>query len=67
LVWRQVIDTYRRHLGHAELAAGEQPAMPGDQVEIDIDQHRTKEAKGRDAVGDLPDLFLPVDPWIRGG
>ena len=56
----QVIEAEGRHLGNAELAAGEQPAVPGDHVAVAIDQDRHVEAESLDAVGDLPDLLLAV-------
>ena len=62
----QVIEAQRRHLGHAELAAGEQPAVPGDHVAVAIDQDRDIEAESLDAVGDLPDLLLAVAPRVGG-
>jgi hypothetical protein len=34
-------------------------------TEIAIDQHRHIEAKGRDAIGNLPDLLLAVPPRVR--
>ena len=40
--------------------------MPGDQLELGVDQHRHVEAEGLDAVGDLPDLLLAVEPRVRG-
>ena len=60
----QVIEAQCRHLGHAELAAGEQPAMPGDHIAVAVDQDRDIEAEGLDAVGDLPDLLLGVAPRV---
>jgi hypothetical protein len=51
----QVIEAEGRHLGNAEFAAGEQPAMAGDHVVVAIDQNRGIEVESLDAVGDLPD------------
>jgi hypothetical protein len=62
----QVIETERRYLAAAELAASEQPAVTGDHVELGIDEHRDVKAEGLDAVGDLPDLLLAVEPRVRG-
>src|ERR1700730_2313483 len=62
---RQVIEAQGRHLGHAELAAGAQTAMPTNHVEVSIDQDRYIEAEGLDAIGDLPDLLLAVQPRVR--
>src|SRR5258707_6055217 len=38
--------------------------MPGDQVEVSIDQERHIEAEGLDALGNLPDLLLAVQPRV---
>src|SRR5207244_3842658 len=46
-----------RHRPIAQLSAGEQPAMAGDDLQPGIDQDRYVEAEGGDAVGDLSDLF----------
>ena len=62
----QVIEAKRRHLGHAEFAAGEQPAVTRDHVAVAIDQDRDIEAEGLDAVGDLPDLLFAVAPRVSG-
>jgi hypothetical protein len=40
--------------------------MPCDYVELGIDEHRDVKAEGLDAVGDLPDLLLAVQPRVRG-
>jgi hypothetical protein len=40
--------------------------VPADDVELGIDQHRNIEAEGLDAVRDLPDLLLTVNPRISG-
>src|SRR6516162_9516106 len=63
-----MLETQGRHLGHAEFATCQKPAMPSDHVVVAIDEDRHIEAKGLDAVGDLPDLLLAVLPgigWIR--
>jgi len=62
----QVIEAQGRHLGNAELAAGEQSPVPGDHLELGIDQHRHVEAKALDAVGDLPGLLFAVQPRVGG-
>ena len=62
----QVIEAKGRHLAPAELAASEQPAVTGDHLIVTIDQDWDIEAKGLDAVGDLPDLLLAVEPRVRG-
>ena len=62
----EVIEAQGRHLGQAELAAGQQPAVPGDDVAVAIDQDRDIEAEGLDAVGDLPDLLFAVTTGING-
>ena len=53
-----MFEAQRRHRSHAKLASGEQPAMPGDDPALAIDQDRHVEAKNPDAVGDLPHLRL---------
>ena len=63
---RQVIEPERRHLGPAEHGAGENAAVTRDHVVVAINQNRDIEAKGPDAVGDLPDLLLTVEPRING-
>jgi len=52
LAWAggQMIEAEGRHLGNAELAAGEQPAVPGDHLELRIDQHWHIETKGLKAL-----------------
>ena len=54
------------HRGPAELAAGEQPAMPANHLVVAIGQDRNVEPEGLDAVGDLPDLLFAVEPRVRG-
>ena len=39
--------------------------MTRDNVKIAVDQNRNIEAKGLDAIGDLPDLPVAVQPWVR--
>jgi ParB-like chromosome segregation protein Spo0J len=56
----QVIEAQRRRLGHAQLAAGSEATVPCDHVAIAIDQDRHIEAKGLDALGNLPDLLSAV-------
>src|SRR5215831_11941017 len=59
-----MIEAEGRHFGNPELTAGEQSAMPGNHVEISIDQDRHIETEGFNAIGDLPDLLLVVNPWV---
>jgi len=60
-----MVEAQGRHLAPAELAAGQQPAMPGDHLEFGIDQHRHVEAESLDALRYLPDLLLAVRPRVR--
>ena len=39
--------------------------MPTNHVEVSIDQDRHIEAEGLDAIRDLPDLLLAVQPRVR--
>jgi hypothetical protein len=39
--------------------------VAGDDSAVAIDQDRHIEVEGLDAVGDLPDLFLAVEPRVR--
>ena len=66
LGWGQMIEGERWHLGPAELAAGEQSAVPADHLVVAIGQDRNVEPEGLDAVGDLPDLLFAVEPRVRG-
>ena len=61
-----MIETQRRHLGHAKLVGGEQSAMAGYDVAEAIDQDRDIEAESLDTASDLPDLPLAVAPRVRG-
>jgi hypothetical protein len=49
-----------RRLGSPQLAAGKQPPMTGDNLEVGVDQNRDIESEGLDAAGDLPDLLAGV-------
>jgi hypothetical protein len=40
--------------------------VPGDDLAVAVDQDRDVEAKGVDAVGDLPDLLLGMMPRVGG-
>jgi hypothetical protein len=60
----QMIKAEGRHFGNAALTAGEQPAVPGDDVEIGIDQNRHNEAKTLYTFSNLPDLLLAVPAWV---
>src|SRR6516164_1080651 len=59
-----MIEAHRRHLLPAELARGKQPAVAGYDISVVINQDRNIEAKGLDAVSDLPDLLLAVTARI---
>jgi hypothetical protein len=61
-----VIEAQGRDFGHAELAAGRQPAMPTDHVAMAIHQHGNIKTEDPDAAGDLPDLPLGMNPWVAG-
>jgi hypothetical protein len=61
-----VIETQGGHFAPAQLAAGQQPAMSGDDPVFAIDQDRYIEAEGLDTIGDLPDLLPAVPPGVRG-
>jgi hypothetical protein len=47
----EVIQTQRRHLGKAKRAAGRQPTMSGNRIELSIDQNRNIKAECRNAAG----------------
>jgi hypothetical protein len=40
--------------------------VPGNHLVIAIDQERSGEPEGLDTGGDLADLFLAMDPRVRG-
>jgi len=63
---RQVIEAQSWDFSHAELTAGEQPAVPTDHVALAIDQHGNIKTEDPDAAGDLPDLPFGMDPWVAG-
>ena len=52
--------------GHAELTAGEQPAMSADHIAMAIDQHGHIKTEDPDAAGDLSDLPFGMYPWVAG-
>jgi hypothetical protein len=56
----QVRQFDHRHVGHAEPACGEQPAVAGDHAVVAIDQDRRGPAEFHDARGDLRDLRVAV-------
>jgi hypothetical protein len=53
----QMFEADGRDLAAAEEPASQQPAMPGDDPELGINEDRHVEAEGGDAVGDLADLL----------
>jgi hypothetical protein len=53
-------------LGPAELAAGEDPAMPGDDIALVVDQGRDGEAEGLDRARQLLDLLGAVPARVLG-
>ena len=55
---REVRQHDRRHLGHPRRLGRQQPAMPGDDPALGIDQDRVGEAERPDRGGDLLDLPL---------
>jgi hypothetical protein len=61
---RQVLKADGWNFREAQLARRQQAAMPGDHLEIGIDQQRDVEAEGLDTSGDLPDLLFAVDPGV---
>jgi hypothetical protein len=62
----EVIEAERRHFAPAELSTGQQPAVTRDHILFAVDQNRNIEAKGPDAVGDLPDLLLRMPARVGG-
>ena len=52
----QVLKADRRHLRPAEFKTGEAPPMPGDDVQVRVDQDRHIESESPNATGDLADL-----------
>jgi hypothetical protein len=53
-----------RDLGKAEVLGCEDSSVSRDDFEIAIDQDRDVEAEALDALCDLPDLLLAVDPRV---
>ena len=60
----EVLQADRRDLGATELPAGEQSSMAGDDLVIGVDKDRHVEPEAPDTLGDLPDLFGRVPPWV---
>src|SRR2546423_9940891 len=56
----QVLKTDRWPLEYPELPPRQQPAMPGDDLEIGINDDRDIEAELFDRTSDLPDLLFAV-------
>ena len=56
----------RGHLGHAQLARGEEAAVAGDDAAVGVDQHRIGEAELGDAGGDLCHLRGGVGARVAG-
>ena len=54
----------RRHLGHAERLRRQQPAVPGDDRALGVDQDRIGEAELADRGGDLLDLPLRMGAGV---
>ena len=55
-----------RHLRQPELARRQQPAVPGDDAVLAVDQHRVGEAELADRAGDQRHLRLAVGAGIAG-
>jgi hypothetical protein len=66
LGFAEMFEADRRHLGAAQIPAGEQPAVAGDDLKFGVDQDRHVEAEGHDAVGDLADLLALVPARVPG-
>ena len=64
LCGREMIEAKCGHLGNANFATGEVPAVTHDYVTVAIDQDWDIEAESLDAVGNLPDLPLTVPAWV---
>jgi len=56
----QVFEAQRRHLGPAEFAGGQEPAMPANHVAMAVNQDRDIKTENLDALGNLPDLLFAV-------
>jgi len=61
-----MIKTDRGYFGPAELAAPENPAVPGEHVVVRIDQDGDVKTKFLDAGGDFSDLFFAVMSRVGG-
>ena len=57
----QIADKHAGHLCHALRPGGLHPAMAGDDVVVEVDEHRRHEAKLPQAGPQLRDLLLVVD------
>ena len=55
-----MIQTQRRHLGKAKRAAGRQPTVPRNHIELSIDQDRNIKSECINAIGELTNLALAV-------
>ena len=55
-----------RHLGHAELARCQHPAVAGNQRPVLGDQHRVGETELADGAGDLGDLRVRMHARVPG-
>jgi hypothetical protein len=64
LCLREMRQDDRRHLAQTEGLRREQPAVPGDDPALGVDQHRVGEAERPDRGGDLLDLPLRVRPGV---
>ena len=60
-----MIDAHRRHLGHAERAGSQDPAVTGNYLATAINQDRDVETESLDALGELPDLLLAMPARVR--
>jgi hypothetical protein len=55
-----VIEAQGGQLGDAEVAGGQEPAMPTNHVAMAVDEDRYIKTEDLDAIGDLPDLLSAV-------
>ena len=60
LGWAQVVEAEGGHLGEAKHATGRQPTVPGNHIELSIDQDRNIKAECLDAIGELTNLVFAV-------
>src|SRR5262249_51903110 len=61
----QMIQAEGRHLGHAERAGGQDPAVTGNYPSAAIYQDRDNETESLDALRELPDLLLAMPARVR--